>query len=367
MTNVEAYWFQKPSVFFIVTPDAAKQYTAGQVPSCWLKLRDAFLPSTKQSITAPANVNRITRIIWLVAIILSLCLWSWLPVGIVACITLLALIIGMGLTIYEERDKRAQACTQAQSLSENIDPSANKENEQVAEKEAVTIEIREPPEQSALLTKSQFEDEGKFFPLRSRTPLSPNASIFIPPTIPPTLENMSNSNWLSSSYVPNNYNKTCNFPVQQQQQQPSLSSAIERNNVDPTLPNPVRHNSYENVDARYRRYETQPHRVVTAQSASALATSNDLVDADGASASLEISGCENYDCVRPRVQQQFTPAEDIVNKMYCDKNSYAWNETVRDRALDWRSNPNDPRNRQRELEFAQKQQSIRSLQWNKGP
>lgn len=364
MTTIETYWFQKPSFLFIIQPDSSRQYEDdGRALNLWLKLRDAFLPSMQQSITSPSNINRITRIVWLLSIILSLGLWSWLPVGIVACITLLALIIGAGLTIYEERDKRAQACiSKAQPLSSEIDLSANKE--QVVSKEAVTIDIRAPQDSSVLLTRSEFEEEAKFFPLRSRTPLSPNASIFIPPTIPPTLENMSNSNWQSSSYVSNNHNKSCNLPVQQQKS--SLSAAIELNNVDPTLPNPVRHNSYENVDARYRRYETQPHRVVTS-TPPPTSSLNDNVASNDVQPGLEITGCENYDCVRPCAQQQYTPAEQIVNKMYCDKNSYAWNETVRDRALDWRSNPNDPRNRQRELEFAQKQQSIRSLQWNKGP
>ncbi len=365
MSADERYWFQNPSVLFQVPPDSVRCAreklenggAASPPRTVAQKFGDAFLPSTQQTLASPSNVNRITRIVWLVAIILSLVLWSWLPVGIAAGLTLLALLIGTGLSIYEERERRAQASACHQPVAENPKESSSAADGKSAKlSSAPGVRFSQNPavhldagnDASVLLSESRFENLG-----RAPTPMT-NASIFMPPNFPPTIgDENGNSSFLASSYVPNEHNRSYNPVVREREETPR----------DTTLPNPVRHNSYENVDARYRRYEMQPHRVETEDNFDHL-ESNVVGEPAGAcecaTEMMEITSCNNDGAC------QSSP-EAMINSAFCDQGTQQWNENVKNRALDWRSNPNDPRNRQRELEYAQKRQSIRSLSWNQGP
>lgn len=156
-----------------------------------------------------------------------------------------------------------------------------------------------------------------------------------------------------------------------------------------TIPHPSGHNSYDQVDARYRRYEIKPQPVtvepagdsgdgsccgntyespskniplgIDPRTANDTLAFNEIPDSyQGGGIGADERSIHNIYNRRPH--QAMTQTEGILSKMYQDVNSYWWDTMVKDRAPRWQQNPNDPRTRRKMEQDAIERDSWRGFQ-----
>lgn len=390
----EPYWFNKPSVLFSA-PAAQSQMLENGTRDCapptfGQQLQNAFVPDLSLGLSNASNINRITRIVFVVAILLALILRSWWPVAIGAGGAAIALLVAYGMQVHYDRERRKNA-----------------------QKEP----LMESGTSDALSMQSSFESNDQ------------TASVFVEPEFPDAQFDL--QQWGTNSYVPNEHNNRTNLVVWNSDDDnddcgpggPMPSSDIF-NDPRAAIPNPSAHNRYEQVDARYRMNESEPIPVqvqglgstgngklrkekrnksasfgIDARSANptqltssyqkpqslsmtymqnigrsnarsnaqsnAQSNTNDLEEPVESVRMAEIM--EN-DCTFPSPQyvQPATHTDKMLQQMYTDTNATFWNEMIAKRAPDWRANPNDPRNRLALQNKEIERQAFRGLQWSQG-
>lgn len=418
----EKYWFESPAALFSSSPSSSCQNNGSGGQSGSEKFRDTFWPDTAQAATSPANVNRITRIALVVAVLLSLIFWSWWPIGVATGIVLLVMLIGYGMQVHAEREERKKACASGSASSVLSDTTP-----------------------LLYVNSSSGSDSDEYM----RVPIS-DASLFVTPNFRPTATTFGNSSLDNSLFSSTN---NCNLPmsaslIEQQREKEAASKrafgcdgypacgpggATARGrggcnqlcddtfplaSFDPRkdIPNPSRHNTYEQVDARYRIYETKAQPVMSADTSSLLDAQMDsarmgLGEADAVAREMERAEEESRrivpkekiatfgmdprlatekDCqldqkvsgrpclskgrkLEPVTQemcdgneQPRNQTEKMLQQMYLSTGESFWDQQVAGRKIDWRSNPNDPRNRIALQNSELQRQSFRGLHWNMG-
>ena len=421
----ESYWFRQPSALFRA-PSVPQGAACDEPPTAASRLRNAFVPDGTLGWTSAPNVNRLTRIALIVAVLLSIILRSWWPIAIGAGGASLVLLIAYGLQVQQDRERRRQRAMAAERG--DSEPLLSLNTDSVGDEAFPVHDV---------LSEHSVDANGE----------TGAASVFFPPEFPPSADERhqraadslrtngaadENGAWATSSYVPNEFNPRTNAAECDQYPQcgPGGPQACASACSDPRadIPNPSRHNRYEKVDARYNLSAMQPQPVTVVDNGALLADRDSAshnhplaksgapsatfgIDPRSASVaqltgnyqrpqslsatymaplrssnsqemaplrssnspkmaplrnSAEMATQRSSEAAGPTMEQTRTQTDRMLQKMYMDKNEYFWDEMVAQRAPDWRQNPNDPRNRlalqQKEIE----RQSYRGLQWSQG-
>lgn len=278
----EPYWFHRPSMLFCA-PCPVDRSGGGEQRSAVQCLGDTFWPDWSRGWRHPSTVNRLTRLAFVLAVILALVFRSWWPVAIAAGAALLTLLVAYGLQVQERRRLRERAAREATFVGVNRRFDSN------AEPMDATLHAHDA------LSNSLYSDGRHSMASLPESELaSPAASQFMTPAFPATAAvdsavrsdasgaESQQCDWGTSSYVPNEFNRRHNPVVDRHSPTPPQHSidalgcdtypqcgpggpracaSADAGDPRATIPNPSRHNSYDRVDARYERYEMKPQPV----------------------------------------------------------------------------------------------------------
>lgn len=268
----EAYWFRQPlALLHVAPPDAALNGVApcGDTSALGF-LKRAFLPTKTQSALSPTNVNRITRVAIIVIVLLAIILRSWWPVAIGAGLMLLALVVAYGLQVSEQRRARER---RARSYAGGVNDSLSSSlSSQSPRNSARSFGDEQGSIAASVIAPSAFLGDADYDKAANQSRLWGSTA---------SLASDNGGGGAPSWFADPNYDSAnaavgCDGYPQCGPGGPTACASAAQGDPRASIPNPSRHNTYEQVDARYRLYATKPQPVTTEDQQHVLAAQREL-------------------------------------------------------------------------------------------